>query len=309
MTLYSENENELREYLLGDLTEEARRRVEQRLLTEPDFLGELIAGEEELVDEYVGDELSDDERLKFERHFLCTKERRQQLSFARALRRYVSESEAKEVVVREEAASVPPTPATTPTPTLVATPAPTSSPTSSPTPAPPALKPTPGPTLAERLRAFFGGGGFAPRAAVGLAALAVVAVTLLTIPQLRTLMFPPRISPPKTFATITLAAGAGERGAGAKATKVPVPLKEDALRIFLTLPEGTPAAARYDVELEDEKGQVERLEATAQDARTVSLVIPRERLARGQYALRLYATGADGKEQRVRGGNYLFTAE
>jgi hypothetical protein len=301
MTLYSENENELRQYLLGDLTEEARQRVEQRLMTEPDFLEELLAGEEELVDEYVGDELSGDERLKFERHFLCTKERRQQLSFARTLSRYVSESEAKEVVGREETASVPPTLAATLTPTLT--------PTSSPTPAPPTLKPTPKPTLAERLRAFFGGGGFAPRAAVGFAALAFVTVALLTIPQLRTLLFPARTSPPKSFATITLAASAGERGAGAKATKVSVPLKEDALRILLTLPEGVPAAARYDVELENEKGQVERLEATAQDARTVSLVIPRERLARGQYALRLYATGADGKEQRVPGGSYLFNAE
>ena len=289
MTLYSENENELRQYLLGDLTEEARRRVEQRLLTEPDFLEELLAGEEELVDEYAGDELSGDERLKFERHFLCTTERRQQLSFARALSRYVSESEAKEVVGREETASVPPTLA--------------------PTPAPPTLKPTPKPTLAERLRAFFGGGGFVPRAAVGLAALAVVAVALLTVPQLRTLLFPARTSPPKSFATITLAAGAGERGAGAKATKVSVPLKEDALRVLQTLPEGSPAAARYDVELENEKGQVERLEATAQDARTVSLVIPSERLARGHYVLRLYATGADGKQQRVPGGNYLFNAE
>lgn len=289
MTLYSENENELRQYLLGDLTEEARRRVEQRLLTEPDFLEELLAGEEELVDEYVGDELSGDERLKFEQHFLCTTERRQQLSFARALSRYVSESEAKEVVVREETASAPATLA--------------------PTPAPPTLKPTHRPTLAERLRAFFGGGGFAPRAAVGLAALAVVAVALLTVPQLRTLLFPARTSPPKSFATITLAAGAGERGAGAEATKVSVPLKEDALRIFLTLPEGTTAAARYDVELENEKGQVERLKATAQDARTVSLEIPSEQLARGRYVLRLYATGADGREQRVPGGSYLFNAE
>jgi anti-sigma factor RsiW len=293
MTLHLENENELRQYLLGDLTEEARRRVEQRLLTEPDFLEELLAGEEELIDEYVGDELSGDERLKFERHFLGTPERRRQLSFARALSRYVSESEAKEVVVREDAASVPATPA----------------PSLAPTPAPSTLKPTPKPTLAERLRALFGGGGFAPRAAVGLAALAVVAITLLTIPQLRTLIFPTHSSPPKTLATITLAAGAGERGASAQATKVSVPLKEDALRIFLTLPEGSPAAARYGVELEDEKGQVERLVTTAQDARTVSVVIPSERLARGQYVLKLYATGADGTEQRVQGGSYFFNAE
>ena len=34
------------------------QRVEQRLMTEPDFLEELLAGEEELIDEYAGDELS-----------------------------------------------------------------------------------------------------------------------------------------------------------------------------------------------------------------------------------------------------------
>lgn len=279
--------------------EEARRRVEQRLLTEPDFLEELLAGEEELIDDYVGDELSGDERLKFERHFLSTPERRRQLSFARALNRYVSESETKEVVGQEEASA--------PT-TLAPTPALSSAPTPAPTPAT-TLKPTLKPTLAERLRALFGGGGFAPRAAVGLAALAVVAVTLLSIPQLRTLIFHARTSPPKTFATITLTAGAGERGAGANVVKVSVPLKEDALKIFLTLPDGSPAAARYGVELEDEKGQVEPFEATAQDARTVSVVIPSERLARGQYVLRLHATGADGTEQRVQGGSYRFNAE
>src|SRR5436305_10569116 len=97
MMLHTENSKELRQYLLGDLTGEARQRVEQRLLTEPDFLEELLLGEEELVDDYVGDELSGDERLKFERHFLSTPERRRQLGFAMALSRYVSNSSAVKV--------------------------------------------------------------------------------------------------------------------------------------------------------------------------------------------------------------------
>ena len=79
MTLQAENSQELRQYLLGDLTGEAQRRVEERLLTEPDFLEELLVGEEELMDDYVGGELSADERLKFERHFLSTPERRRQV--------------------------------------------------------------------------------------------------------------------------------------------------------------------------------------------------------------------------------------
>src|SRR5436305_7457558 len=95
MMLHTENSKELRQYLLGDLTGEARQRVEQRLLTEPDFLEEPLLGEEELVDDYVGDGLSGDERLKFERHFLSTPERRRQLGFALALGRYVSNSSVK----------------------------------------------------------------------------------------------------------------------------------------------------------------------------------------------------------------------
>jgi anti-sigma-K factor RskA len=282
MTLQEDNDNELRQYLLGDFTEEARRRVEQRLMTEPDFLEELLAGEEELIDEYVVGELSGDEQQKFEQHFLCTAERRRQLSVARALRRYVSESaDSKAVAEHDETphAATPPTPA-----------------------------PGPKPTLAERVRAFFGGGGFAPRAAVAFAALAVVAVAFLTVPQLRALLFPARTSP-KTFATITLPASAGTRGAGEATKKVSLPLKEDALRVVLTLPEGAPASARYSVELEDARHEVERLEPSAQDAHTVSVDIPAARLARGQNALRLLATAPDGTEQRVQGGSYLFTAE
>ena len=91
MTLHAEYAKELRQYLLGDLTGEAQQRVEQRLLAEPDFLDELLLGEEELIDDYVRESLPDDDRLKFERHFLSTPERRRQLGFARALSRYVAD--------------------------------------------------------------------------------------------------------------------------------------------------------------------------------------------------------------------------
>jgi anti-sigma-K factor RskA len=95
MTFHTEDHNELRKYLLGDLTQEARQRIEQRLLTENNFLEELLLGEEELIDDYVVGDLSDEDRLKFERHFLSTPERHQQLRFARALSRYASNSAEK----------------------------------------------------------------------------------------------------------------------------------------------------------------------------------------------------------------------
>src|SRR5947207_3162054 len=82
----------------------------------------------------------------------------------------------------------------------------------------------------------------------------------------------------------------------------------DALRIFLTLPEGSAPATRYRAELLNENGETKSFETAGQDSRSVSVVIPSAQLARGQYVLKLFKTEADGAEQRV-GGSYLFNVE
>ena len=265
MTLNAEERNELRLYLLGNLTQEAQQRVEQCLLTDPDFLEELILDEEELIDDYVSEDLSDEDRLKFERHFLSTPERHRQLRFARALSRYTSYSTEK--AGGKEARAY--------------------------TPAPPA-----GPNWAERFRAFWNGQTWALRAASALVLVAVIAGALW--------LSRPRTSPPKTFVTLTLTAVAGNRAEGAQASKVSLPPNADALRISLLLPDAATKAASYRVELVSGSGEIKPLEVAGQDARSVSVVIPAARLARGSYALRLSATGAEGTERRV---GYLFTVE
>jgi len=90
------NSNEIKEYLLGSLSQEAQRRVEERILIEEGFFEELLCGEDELVDQYIGGHLSPEERDRFERHFLSTEERHQKLKFGRALNRYVSENSGDE---------------------------------------------------------------------------------------------------------------------------------------------------------------------------------------------------------------------
>src|SRR5919201_243727 len=60
----------------------------------------------------------------------------------------------------------------------------------------------------------------------------------------------PRTPTPRTFATLTLTAGAGDRAEGVQATKVKLPPDADALKIFLVLPDGVTPAARYRAELE-----------------------------------------------------------
>ncbi len=91
MTLRPEEQDSIRHYLLGELDDEARRRVEERLLTDDQFFEELCVIEDELTEEYAGGMLEQRAKERFESHFLCTPERRRKLRFSRALTRYVSE--------------------------------------------------------------------------------------------------------------------------------------------------------------------------------------------------------------------------
>jgi hypothetical protein len=80
----------LRQYLLGELSAESCQRVEERLLTDGDFLEELSITEEELIDQYLSGELAAPETGRFEAYFLAIPERRRKLAFARAFKKYVA---------------------------------------------------------------------------------------------------------------------------------------------------------------------------------------------------------------------------
>jgi tetratricopeptide (TPR) repeat protein len=82
----------LRSYLLGTLTsEQPAREIEERLLTEDDFLEQVNLAEDELIDAYLDGQLNDDELAAFERHFLRAVERQRKLRFSRALRKLALE--------------------------------------------------------------------------------------------------------------------------------------------------------------------------------------------------------------------------
>jgi hypothetical protein len=84
-----EEEAELRRYLLGELTHEGRVAVEGRLFLDDDYTRLAQSVEDELVDEYAHQDLTDDERERFESHFLAAPEHRDDLNIAQALKRYV----------------------------------------------------------------------------------------------------------------------------------------------------------------------------------------------------------------------------
>ena len=263
MTPQAESQREIRDYLLGGLPQDAQRRVEERLLTEEAFMDELTLAEEELIDDYVGERLSARERADFERHFLSTEERRRQLRFARALGRYADAAHATK--------SGAPSAARAPEATG---------------------------GFGARLRAFWAGLSFAPRAGLALAAVAVVVFALWLARPAR----------PRSFYALALSASAGDRAAGAQGVPVRLPPDAEALRLTLSLPEGAGASGGYRAELLSEGGRPERAAVAAHDARTVTVVVPAAALARGRYAVRLFESAPQGGERRVP-GSYFFDVE
>jgi CHAT domain-containing protein len=86
-------ERSIRKYLLGELEEgAARRQIEERLMLDADFFGELEAAEDELIDDYLGGALSAREGEDFRRHFLSTPERQEKLIFAGTFKKYLSKT-------------------------------------------------------------------------------------------------------------------------------------------------------------------------------------------------------------------------
>jgi hypothetical protein len=72
-------------YLLGELSEEESARIERRYLADPDFFEELLAVEDDLLDQYARGELLGRQREEFERLRLATPRQRDRLRDAQLL--------------------------------------------------------------------------------------------------------------------------------------------------------------------------------------------------------------------------------
>jgi hypothetical protein len=91
MSVKLENELRLRSYLLGDLNSDEQQHIEQNLLTDSAAFDELGCAETDLIDDCLEGMLSDREKERFENFFCVAPERRQQVRFAQALKRYIAE--------------------------------------------------------------------------------------------------------------------------------------------------------------------------------------------------------------------------
>jgi hypothetical protein len=92
MSRQIEDESYIRRYLLGELSEEEREQIERRLLADEDYYQQVLIAEDELIYDFVCDELPEQEKTTFRRHILPVPERREDVKFAGLLRKYVREN-------------------------------------------------------------------------------------------------------------------------------------------------------------------------------------------------------------------------
>lgn len=79
-------ERTLRRYVLGTLDEDARVRLEERLVNEPEIFDALGVVEDELIEDYLDDVLDEEEKRRLERHCLDAPGRERLPAFFRELR-------------------------------------------------------------------------------------------------------------------------------------------------------------------------------------------------------------------------------
>jgi len=75
----------VKRYLLHDLPENEREQFEERVITDPEFQEITALIEDELVDDYIGNRLSPDERERFRRYYLITTQHLEKFQIASLL--------------------------------------------------------------------------------------------------------------------------------------------------------------------------------------------------------------------------------
>jgi len=82
MALNNDDQAQIRQYLLGKLSEAEQEKIEERLMVENDLFDEFEASKDELVEEYYAGELGRNEREWLENHFLASAEGIERHAFA-----------------------------------------------------------------------------------------------------------------------------------------------------------------------------------------------------------------------------------
>ncbi|HEX5966644.1 MAG TPA: hypothetical protein VFY51_11960 [Pyrinomonadaceae bacterium] len=84
------------QYLLGELPEEKQVEIEDRAFGDAELIASITTVENDLIDEYVREEMSAADRRRFESRFLNSESRRKRIEFARALTHLLAETRVTE---------------------------------------------------------------------------------------------------------------------------------------------------------------------------------------------------------------------
>ena len=154
------------------------------------------------------------------------------------------------------------------------------------------------PGFMESVRAFWTSPSLSLRVATAMAAIViVVGLAFLARP----LFF--RTSGPD--ALITLNIHTSDRASGSERESIKLEPGTGRLRIELKLPDQTPQAQNYRVELLDGQQRSRNLPIEERTAQSLIVAIPANEITPGSYIIHLWAVNPDGSEQRIR-GSYVF---
>lgn len=86
----NEQETLIRRFLLNELEEDERQRIEERFISDEDFRESVSMAEDDLIDTYLEGTLSAEERQRFLTHYLTAPQQRRKLRIAKSFKKYVA---------------------------------------------------------------------------------------------------------------------------------------------------------------------------------------------------------------------------
>jgi hypothetical protein len=94
MVLNNTDDKTLRKYLLGRMSQEEQEALELWLMSDPDAYDLLEAAEDDLIDDSLAGRLHRDELKQFNDHFLAAAERKRKLRFGQGFRTFLTQTNA-----------------------------------------------------------------------------------------------------------------------------------------------------------------------------------------------------------------------
>lgn len=85
-----EEQSWIRRHLLGELTDQEQAQLEEQFISDSQYREKVLVIEDELIEDYLADNLSEEEKERFLHHFLSTPQQIEKLKIARALNQYFS---------------------------------------------------------------------------------------------------------------------------------------------------------------------------------------------------------------------------